>query len=99
TLQRTVALPRQAEGFALFPATILLGAGAGQILAGQLLARLAPPQVILALAVVPALLGLVVLAALVRRRLRGLPAGVGYPHDPAVTDPDAYAGHVASPAT
>jgi uncharacterized membrane protein YeaQ/YmgE (transglycosylase-associated protein family) len=98
TLQRTVAVARQAEGFALFPAMILIGAGAGQALAGQLLRTMTPSAVLAGLAVVPAVLGAVVLLAAVRRRLLGMSPGLGFPHDPAVTDPAAYAHPPASRA-
>lgn len=91
TLQRTVAVPRQAEGFSLFPAMILIGAGAGQALAGQLLAVATPSQLLAGLALVPAALAVAVLAAMTRRRLRGLAPGIGYPHDPLVADPAGYA--------
>jgi MFS family permease len=47
-LQRTVPAGRQAEGFAVFVAAILLGAGAGQMLTGQLLDDVGA-QVLLAL--------------------------------------------------
>jgi hypothetical protein len=89
-LQRTVAVPRQAEGFSLFPAMVLIGAGAGQALAGQLLRHLTPSTVIIGFALVPTVLGLIVLAAMARRRANGMPQGMGYPHDPAVIDPEAY---------
>jgi predicted MFS family arabinose efflux permease len=90
TLQRTVAVARQAEGFSLFPAMILIGAGAGQALAGQLLRTTTPSVVLAGLAVVPAILGVVVLLAVARRRALGKSAGLGFPHDPDVTDPAAY---------
>ena len=90
TLQRTVATPRQAEGFSLFPAMILIGAGVGQAFAGQLLGALTPAQLILVLAGIATSLGAVVAAAAVRRHLLRLPPGVGHPHDPLVADPDAY---------
>jgi hypothetical protein len=89
-LQRTVAVPRQAEGFSLFPAMVLIGAGAGQALAGQLLRYLTPSTLIIGFALVPTVLGLIVLAAMARRRANGMPQGMGYPHDPAVIDPEAY---------
>ena len=92
TLQRTVAVARQAEGFSLFPAMILIGAGAGQALAGQVLRYLTPSELLAAIAVVPVALGAIVLLAAARRRLLGMSPGVGYPHDPDVTDPAAYAG-------
>lgn len=90
TLQRTVAVPRQAEGFSLFPAMILIGAGAGQALAGQLLRYMNPEALIAVLAIIPALLGVAVVVAVVRRRVMGMSPGLGYPYDPAVTDPAAY---------
>lgn len=90
TLQRTVAVPRQAEGFSLFPAMILIGAGAGQMLAGVLLRYLTPAGLIQVLALVPATLGVLVLVAMIRRHLAGVPPGVGYPYDPRVADPEAY---------
>lgn len=90
-LQRIVATPRQAEGFALYPAMILIGAGSGQALAGVALRVLSPMEVILVAAGVIAVLGVIVVAAIARRRAMGLPPGVGYPHDPAVTDPSAHA--------
>ena len=90
TFQRTIAFPRQAEGFALFPAMLLIGAGSGQVLAGLALRTVSPETVILAFGVAPVALGLVVLAAAARRRLRGLPPGLGHPYDPVVTDPASY---------
>lgn len=96
-LQRIVAAPRQAEGFALYPAMILIGAGSGQALAGVALRVLTPAQVMLATALLLAMLGGIVVAAIVRRRARGLPPGVGFPHDPVVADPEAYA--VGSPVS
>lgn len=96
-LQRIVAAPRQAEGFALYPAMILIGAGSGQALAGVALRVLTPAQVMLAAALLVAMLGVIVVAAIVRRRVLGLPPGVGFPHDPVVADPGAYAvGSAAS---
>lgn len=89
-LQRIVAAPRQAEGFALYPAMILIGAGAGQALAGVALQVLSPAQVMLAAALLLASLGTVVVAAILRRRAVGLPPGVGFPYDPVVADPEAY---------
>ena len=89
-LQRTVAVPRQAEGFSLFPAMILIGAGVGQVLAGFLLRYLTPAEVIQGLALLPAALGALVFVAMGRRRLAGMPPGVGYPYDPLVADPEAY---------
>ena len=91
-LQRIVAVPRQAEGFALYPAMILIGAGSGQALAGVALRVMTPPTLIMLLAAVPAALGLTVLAAVARRRALGLPPGVGFPHDPVVVDPAAHLG-------
>ncbi|MBW3605680.1 MAG: hypothetical protein KY460_12395 [Actinobacteria bacterium] len=88
-LQRIVAAPRQAEGFALYPAMILIGAGAGQALAGVALRVLTPSSVILVAALIPAVLGVLVVTAIARRRALGLPPGVGYPHDPVVADPEA----------
>ena len=96
TLQRTVAVSRQAEGFSLFPAMILIGAGAGQALAGQLLRYLTPSELLVVIAAVLAVLGTIVLLAVARRRLLGMSPGLGYPHDPDVVDPAAYAGLPAS---
>lgn len=90
TLQRTVAVPRQAEGFSLFPAMILIGAGAGQMLAGLLLRYLTPAELIQGLALVPAALGVLVFIAVIRRHVAGMPPGLGYPYDPLVADPEAY---------
>ena len=95
TFQRTIAFPRQAEGFALFPAMLLIGAGGGQVLAGLLLRWLSPAALIAALALLPVALGLVVLAAAARRRALGLAPGLGFPHDPVVADPASY-GRVPS---
>lgn len=89
-LQRIVAVPRQAEGFSLYPAMILIGAGAGQALAGVALRFVTAETLILLLATVPAALGLTVLGAVARRRALGLPPGVGFPHDPVVVDPAAH---------
>ena len=69
SLQRIVAEPRQAEGFALYPAMILIGAGTGQAIAGIALRVLSPAAFMLLLAAVPAALGAVVLGAM---------AGVGF---------------------
>jgi predicted MFS family arabinose efflux permease len=89
-LQRSVAVGRQAEGFALFPAMVLIGAGAGQVTTGVVVDRVGASAVLLALAALPLAAGAVVLAAAARRRRRGLPAGVGHLHDPAVRDPAAW---------
>lgn len=86
-IQRIVAEPRQAEGFALYPAMILIGAGSGQALAGVALELLRPAAFMLLIALVPAALTLLIVAAIVRRRALGIPTGVGYPHDPVVADP------------
>lgn len=89
-LQRSVAAPRQAEGFALFPAMILIGAGTGQLLTGSLLDRMAVADLVLLLAAIPLVTAVVVLAAAARRRVVGLPPGVGFEHDPTVRDPESY---------
>jgi MFS family permease len=86
-IQRIVAEPRQAEGFALYPAMILIGAGTGQAVAGVALDLVAPATFILAIALVPLVLALFVAAAILRRRALGVPSGVGCPHDPVVADP------------
>ncbi len=98
-LQRTVAFPRQAEGFAMYTAMILIGAGSGQTLAGVALRTLTPGSLILVAALIPAALGVVVVGAIVRRRAVGLPPGVGYPHDPMVADPEAFATSAAGAET
>lgn len=90
--QRTVAVPRQAEGFSLYPAMILIGAGLGQATSGLLLEMMTPQRLISLLAVGPIVLGTVVFAAAVRRRVLGLPPGVGYGHDPTIANPAGYAG-------
>ncbi|CAN5153717.1 hypothetical protein BH23ACT9_BH23ACT9_26260 [soil metagenome] len=89
-LQRIIAEPRQAEGFAMYPAMVLIGAGTGQIMAGVLLARISAEILILGIAAVPALVGLVVLAAALRRSVIGMPPGLGYLHDPTIRDPRSY---------
>lgn len=88
--QRTIATPRQAEGFSLYPAMILIGAGIGQAVAGALQATVSPTTVLALLAFVPVTLAVVVLGAALRRRARGLPPGVGFGHDPTIPDPDGY---------
>lgn len=93
--QRILPLPRQAEGFALFPAMILIGAGVGQVLAGQALESISPSMLMRWLSAVPAVLALVVFGATLRRWLAGLPRGLGYQHDPLITDPAAYARQAA----
>lgn len=90
TFQRTIAAPRRGEGFSLYPAMILIGAGAGQLLAGLLLPHLGADGVITLLGGIPVAGGLVVLSAAARRRRLGLAPGVGFGHDPTVADPDAY---------
>jgi MFS family permease len=90
-IQRIVAEPRQAEGFALYPALILIGAGTGQVVAGVALDVVSPATLILGLATIPIALMLVVVAAILRRRALGISNGVGYPYDPVVADPTAYA--------
>lgn len=97
-IQRIVAEPRQAEGFALYPAMILIGAGTGQAVAGVALDLVRPATFILAIALVPLALTLVVVAAIVRRRALGIPTGVGYPHDPVVVDPATSAVGRVAPA-
>ena len=86
-IQRIVAQPRQAEGFALYPAMILIGAGTGQAVAGVALDVVPPATFILAIALVPLMLTLAVVAAILRRRALGVPTGIGFPHDPVVMDP------------
>lgn len=86
-IQRIVPEPRHAEGFALYPAMILIGAGSGQALAGVALDVVTPASFVLGLALVPAVLALAIVVALVRRRVIGLATGVGFPHDPVVADP------------
>jgi len=61
-LQGTVPPGRQAEGFALFSASVLIGAGAGQAVTGLLLGPVGARGLLLGAAVIP-----VVLAALVAR--------------------------------
>lgn len=87
-IQRIVAEPRQAEGFSLYPAMILIGAGAGQAIAGVALDRVSPATFILTVATVPLLMTVIVVGAIVWRRARGMPTGVGYPYDPVVADPE-----------
>lgn len=89
-LQRIVAVPRQAEGFALFPAMVLIGAGTGQVTAGLLLDRVSAESFIAALTVLPILTGLACLVAALRRRVAGLPPGIGFMHDTTVRDPASY---------
>jgi MFS family permease len=95
-LQRSVAEARQAEGFAMFPAMVLIGAGAGQVVAGVLLDRVGAADLLAGLAILPALAGTTMLLAALRRRLRGLPPGVGHLHDPTVRDPASYLEAVSS---
>lgn len=57
TLQRRVPLPRQAEGFALFFAALIVGAGIGQLVTGLLLTAVPPHQLLTAAAAVVGLLG------------------------------------------
>lgn len=83
-LQRTIPVARQAEGFSLYTAMILVGAGLGQTLAGRLAETLAPHTIMTGDAAIAGALAVVVLAAAVRRRVRGLPQTVGAP-PPAVT--------------
>ncbi|MGI9017538.1 MAG: hypothetical protein ACR2HR_10635, partial [Euzebya sp.] len=90
-LQRILAEERQAEGFSVYPAMILIGAGSGQFGAGWLLGHYRPETLLAALAVLPATLGVVLLLAAARRRSQGLPPGVGCDHDPTVADPASYA--------
>ncbi len=87
TLQRTVHHSRRAEGFSLFAAMILVGAGTGQATAGLLLEHLTPSEVMAGLAAVPVALGLVVLQRAAHRRAAGLTLGLGHRHDPAIADP------------
>lgn len=88
--QRIIPLPRQAEGFALFPAMILMGAGIGQVLTGQLLQFITPAFLLRLLAIIPLVLASVILATVIRRRATGKPAGLGHAHDPGITDPASY---------
>jgi hypothetical protein len=96
-IQRIVAEPRQAEGFSLYPAMILIGAGTGQAVAGVALDLVPPATFILVIALVPLALTMAVLAAILRRRALGIPTGVGYPHDPVVADPAVSAVRGAVP--
>lgn len=97
--QRIVAVPRQAEGFALFPAMVLIGAGVGQALSGVLLRTLSPASVFLLIGLVLLVLAAVVFSAGLYRRLRDLPQGVGFPHDPIVIDPERSLRPGATTAT
>lgn len=70
-LQESVPAGRQAEGFAVYIAAILFGAGAGQIVTGLVLDRVGPQALLLGCAAIPVLLALVVAQRGVRaRRLR-----------------------------
>ncbi len=90
-LQRIVAEPRQAEGFSLFTAMILIGAGLGQFAVGQLLGSMSPQSLLLILGGIPLVLAIFVLGAAARRRAAGLPPGLGCDHDPTVAHPTSYA--------
>lgn len=76
-VQDLVPEDRQAEGFALFTAVILIGAGLGQALSGQLLPVLGPQGVFVADAALGLSLGALVLATAVRRSVTGQPLRVG----------------------
>ncbi len=93
-LQRIVPEPRQAEGFSLFTATILIGAGSGQFAVGQLLGTMTAESLLLGLSAVPLVLGPVALGAAARRRAQGMPPGLGADHDPDVADPRSWAAAV-----
>ncbi|MEE8600009.1 MFS transporter [Euzebya tangerina] len=90
-LQRIVAQQRQAEGFSMYTATILIGAGSGQFLVGFLLPRSTPEALLASLVAVAGVIALAILGAAMLRRRRGLPPGLGSDHDPTVTKPSAYA--------
>ncbi len=91
--QRIISLPRQAEGFALFAAMILMGAGVGQVAAGAMLQVMAPALLLRVLSVIPLALGLVILGAATHRRLNGRPPGLGHQHDAQIIDPASYGVH------
>ncbi len=95
-LQRIIAVPRQAEGFSLYPATILIGAGLGQFGTGRLLEVSSATTVLLGLAIIPAVAAVGLITAALRRRALGLPPGVGADHDPTVADPGSYATGVST---
>ena len=71
---------------------ILIGAGIGQTIAGLLLDRLGAATLIRTLAVMPILVAVPVLGAALRRRLAGLPPGVGFGHDPTIVNVASAAG-------
>lgn len=79
-LQRVVPRARQAEGFAVFTAAILAGAGLGQLLVGGLAGAVSSRSFFLGGALLAAVLTVVVLAAALRRRALGLPQAI---HGPA----------------
>lgn len=66
-LQRTVPEGRQAEGFAVYIAAILMGAGVGQSVTGQLLDRIGPELLLVGSAALPLLAAVVVAAARPRK--------------------------------
>lgn len=79
-LQRAVPAGRQAEGFAVYTASILLGAGTGNALAGALLGPYGPSASVLAAAAMPAVAAVAVIVGsgiAVRRRSRAVDAPAG----------------------
>lgn len=90
-LQRIVATERRAEGFSSYTAMILVGAGSGQLLVGGLLDRSSAEALLRLVLILPVAMAITLVAAAIRRRMIGLPPGLGADHDPSVPDPDSYA--------
>ena len=84
-LQRVVPRARQAEGFAVYVAALLAGAGSGQLLVGWAGTRLSPTALFTVAGVIALLLGVAVLGAALRRRALGLPQRIAA--DPAQDPP------------
>lgn len=78
-LQRTIPSGRQAEGFAVFIAAILMGAGLGQSVTGQLLDRLGPEALLLGTATIPLVGATIVALVRPRRTSLALRAAEGEP--------------------
>ena len=89
-LQRIVAEPRQAEGFSLFTAMILIGAGSGQFAIGQLLEVTTPSILLLGSGGVLSRWQCWLFGAAAAAARRDCRRGRGADHDLTVSEPGSW---------
>lgn len=90
SLHRIIAAERRAEGFSTLSAMILAGAGSGQLLVGLLLERLDADRLLALTALLPGTLAILLMSSAARRRVLGMPTGLGTDHDPTIPHPTSY---------